>query len=131
MTPRSLFAIILKIIGIYLILGAIVSIPQMITTLYSLGSQVSYRDSKDTFLIGFFLIVTVAFYILVMRYCVFRTDWLIDKLHLDKGFIEEKLEINIHRSTTLNITVIVIGSLMVIDNLPLLCKEVFTYSQMS
>src|SRR3569623_1657799 len=101
MTPRSLFAIIIKIIGIYLLLGAIVSIPQMIITVYSLRGQVSYTDTKEMFGIAFFLIVTAVIYILIMRYCLFRTDWLIDKLNLAKGFTEEKLELNIHRSTIL------------------------------
>jgi len=131
MTPRSLFAIILKIIGIYLLIGAIISIPQMITTFYSFGRQVSYTDSNELLGIAFFLIITVAVYILIMRYCLFRTEWLIDKLHLDKGFIEGQLELNIHRSTVLKIAIIVIGCVMVIDNLPLLCREVFVYFQTS
>jgi len=131
MTPRSLFAIIIKIIGIYLLIGAIVTIPQMITTILSFRGQVSYASSGDLFALAFFILITAGIYITIMRYCLFKTDWLIGKLHLDKGFDEEKLEINIHRSTVLKIAVIVIGAVLVIDSLPALCKEVFVYSQMS
>ena len=131
MAPRSLFALIIKIIGIYLVIGGIVAIPQMLTAFHSFTSQVSYADSKDVFAIALFLIITVAIYISIMRYCLFRTEWLIDKLHLDKGFTEEKLELNIHRSTVLQIAVIVVGCIMVIDNLPLLCREIFVYFQTS
>ncbi|MBS1521890.1 MAG: hypothetical protein JST50_12885 [Bacteroidetes bacterium] len=131
MTPRSLFAIIIKIIGIYLLIGAIVTIPQMITTLLSFRGQAGYASSGDLFAIAFFILITVIIYVAIMRYCLFKTDWLIDKLHLDKGFAEERLELNIHRSTVLQIAVIVIGCVMVIDNLPLLCREVFVYFQMS
>lgn len=131
MTPRSLFALIIKIIGVYLLIGAIIAIPQMITTLLSFRGQVSYTDSGELFAIAFFLLITVTIYVAIMRYCLFKTEWLIDKLHLDKGFTEEKLELNIHRSTVLQIAVIVIGCVMVIDNLPLLCREVFVYFQTS
>jgi len=131
MTPRSLFAIIIKIIGIYLLIGSFVTIPQMITAVLSFRAQVSYAGPGDLFALAFFILITAAIYIGIMRYCLFKTEWLIDKLHLDKGFDEEKLEINIHRSTVLKIAVIVIGAVMVIDSLPALCKEVFVYSQMS
>lgn len=131
MTPRSLFAVIIKIIGIYLVIGGIVAIPQMLTAFHSFSSQVGEADSKDVFSIALFLIITAAIYISIMRYCLFRTEWLIDKLHLDKGFAEERLELNIHRSTVLQIAVIVIGCIMVIDNLPLFCREAFVYFQMS
>jgi len=131
MRPRSLFALIVKIIGIYLLIGAIVAIPQMVTTLLSFRGQISYADSSQLYAIAFFLLITVAIYITIMRYCLFKTEWLIEKLHLDKGFTEEKLELNVHRSTVLKIAVIVIGCVMVIDNLPLLCREVFVYFQTS
>ena len=63
MAPRSLFALIIKIIGIYLVIGGIVAIPQMLTAFHSFTSQVSYADSKDVFAIALFLIITVAIYI--------------------------------------------------------------------
>ena len=130
MTPRSLFAIIIKIIGIYLIVEAITFLPQLISTMYMYGRQISESPLQDTLEAGFFILLAVRTYLLTLRYCLFKTDWIIDKLHLDKGFSEEKIEINIHRSTVLKIAVIVIGGVMVVDSLPLLCTQVFTYVQM-
>src|SRR5690606_24479722 len=60
---------------------------------------------------------------------VFKTAWLIDKLHLDKGFDEEKIDLNIQLSTVLTVTTIVIGGLIFVDSLPQLCKQTFVFFQ--
>ncbi|MFB9840770.1 hypothetical protein [Mucilaginibacter ginsenosidivorans] len=127
MTPRSLFAIIIKIIGFYLLLGAVVSIPQTITALFSFKSQFGYGSADDILTMGFFLVFSVSFHLAVMYYCIFKTEWIIDKLQLDQNFSEEKFEFSIHRSTVLRIAVIVIGGVMIADSLPLLCKQVFVF----
>jgi hypothetical protein len=131
MTPRSLFAIILKIIGLYLIIEAFVFLPQLVSTLYQYGRMMMESPRSEILEIGFYIVLSLGIYILALRLCLFKTDWLIDKLHLDKGFSEEKLELNIHRSNVLKIAVIVIGAVMVIDSLPLLCKQTISYLQMS
>jgi hypothetical protein len=53
----------------------------------------------------------------------------IKKLSLDKGFTEENIEINIHRSSLLSIAIIVLGGLMLADALPLLVYDAFNYVQ--
>jgi len=131
MTPRTLFAIIIKIIGIYLVIGAFTLIPQSIITLYSFNHQVGYRDMGEVMQMLFFIIFAIGLYLLILRYCLFKTEWIIKKLHLDKGFTEDKFEINIHRSTILKIAVIVIGAIIIIENLPQFCRQVFSYYQMS
>jgi hypothetical protein len=76
-------------------------------------------------------LVVLGIYFIVLRYCTFRTEFLIDKPQLDKGFKEEKFELKIHRSTVLRIAIIVIGTVIIIDALPLFCKQAFSYSQLS
>jgi len=131
MSPRSLFTIIIKIIGIYLIIEAIIFLPTFIAPMYQYIQDMSRTPQKDLLTAVFYVLLALGVYLLILRYCLFKTDWLIDKLHLDRGFTEEKFEINIHRSTVLKIAVIVIGSLMIIDSLPLLCKQAFSYTQMN
>jgi len=75
------------------------------------------------------LLFTTGVFLFLLFGFFFRTDWLIDKLRLDKSFTEEKLELNIHRSTVLKITVIITGLLLFIETLPLLLKELFAYYQ--
>jgi hypothetical protein len=48
-------------------------------------------------------------------------------LQLTKGFDKEMFELNIHRSTVLSVAVIVIGAIILVDALPNLCKEVYSY----
>jgi len=131
MTPRDLFTVILKIVSIYLIVEGFVLLPQMFFAIYQYGRMMADSSQVDILEAGFFIVLAIGIYILVLRFCLFRTDWLVDKLRLDKGFSEEKFEINIHRSTILKIAVIVIGAIMVIDSLPLLCKQTVSYIQMS
>lgn len=127
MTPRSFFAIIIKIIGLYLVIGAVVSIPQVITALFAYKSQFNYSSGDDVLTMGSFLVFSVSFYLAVMYYCVFKTEWIIDKLQLDQNFSEERFELNIHRSTVLRIAVIVVGGIIIADSLPLLCKQAFVF----
>jgi hypothetical protein len=75
------------------------------------------------------LLLTISIYILILRFFVFRTTWIIDKLHLDKGFTEERIDLNIKLSTVLTIAVIVIGGFMFIDSLPQFCEQTFLFFQ--
>jgi hypothetical protein len=131
MTPRSLFAIIIKIIGIYLVFEAIIYLPQLVAMIGQYWRMMTESSQSDFLDAGFFIVFALGTYFLILRYSLFKTDWVIDKLHLDRGFSEERFEINIHRSTILKIAVIVIGAVMVIDGLPMLCKQLFTYINMS
>ncbi len=131
MTPRSLFTIIIKIIGIYLVIEAVVFLPQLVAMIGQYRRMMTESSQSDFLSAGFFIIFALGTYFLILRYCLFKTDWIIDKLHLEKGFAEKRFEINIHRSTVLKIAVIVIGAVMVIDSLPLLCKQLFSYINMS
>lgn len=74
-------------------------------------------------------VLTVVVYFFILWLFVFKTSWLIDKLHLEKGFEDEKIELNIQLATILPIAIIVTGGLLIINSLPNLCKEIFTFFQ--
>jgi hypothetical protein len=116
-----------------LIISAIMLIPQWVITIYEFAQPFRGGSSIDfnIVIVSFFLFFTVGFYVLIVRYFIFKTDWLIDKLYLDKGFTEERFELKIHRSTVLRIAVIVIGAVIIIYSLPLFCKQAFAYSQLT
>lgn len=126
MTIKTFWTIFLKILGIWLVLDSVTVIPQFISTLF-------YSDPYDTGL-GLplsiaVLLLTIGVYLFILRLFVFKTAWLIAKLHLDKGFEEEKIDIHVHLTTVLTVTTIVIGGLIFVDSLPELCKEVFVFLQ--
>jgi hypothetical protein len=127
MTPRTFWMILIKILGVYLILESLTLIIPFITETLFLTRQQDSSPSYLDVLLGF--LITGGLYFLAIRYFIFRTEVIVDKLHLDKGFTEEKFEINIHRSTVLKISVIVIGAIIIADSLPLLCRQVFFFFQ--
>jgi hypothetical protein len=132
MTPRSLFAIIIKVIAIYLIVASLLFIPQLLSTSIMMFQPGLTSPSAGEFTgSAFIIILIIGFYIFFLRLCLFKTEWIIDKLRLSEGFTEEKFELNIHRSTLLKIAVIVTGAIIVVDSLPLFCKELFYYIQMN
>ena len=128
MTIRTFWNIFIKILGISLVLSFLTVIPQFARLLTFFGT-----NSNDSFLgIGITLaliLLTIGIYALILWLFVFKTDWLIDILHLDKGFQEDKLELNIQRSTVLTIAAIVIGGIIFVDSFPQFCQQVMRFMQ--
>ena len=131
MTIRTFWTIFIKILGISLVLSSLTVVPQFLTALPLFGQ--TFNDINGNFqgvgLLLILLLLTIALYILVLWLFVFKTAWLIDKLHLDKGFTEEKIELNIKQSTILSIAVIVVGGLILVDSFPMLCRQIFVFIQ--
>jgi hypothetical protein len=126
MTPRSLFNIILKVLGIFFIQDFLAAIPQLL-------SVISYFTTPDARQEAVWALITsllVLFaYGIVSYYLIFRTNVIIDKLRLEKGFNQDNFPLNIHRSTVLSISIIVIGGLMVAGEIPNFCRLLFSYYQ--
>jgi hypothetical protein len=129
MTPRSFFIILIKMMGIYMVLESITVIPGLFTSIYMFRNPAGENDTLGIILTFSMLLLVTALFFVTLRYCLFKTDWLIDKLSLDKHFKEEKFDLNIHRSTVLRISVIVIAGLMFVESLPSLCRQVYLYIQ--
>ena len=131
MTIRTFWTIFIKIMGIWLVLDSMTVISQFLSTLMLFFVTSS---DPDTATIGiastvFLLLLTIGVYFFILRLFVFKTAWLIDKLHLDKGFDEEQIDLNVQLSTVLTVTTIVIGGLMFVDGLPQFCKQTFEFFQ--
>lgn len=128
MTPRSFWAIAIKILGIYIILDSLTGIPAFLYTLFSFKGMVNATGTIEIvlFQIGYYLIVIVV-YGFMCWLCLFKTNWLINKLKLDQGYQDEHFDFTMHRSNILKIAVMVIGGLMLTDSFPWLCKYTFGY----
>jgi hypothetical protein len=128
MTIRTFWTILLKILGIYLVFDSFIVIPQFLTTLSTF-----FLDPEQTAMVFIwtfvYLLFTVGLFVFILWLFVFKTAWLIDKLHLEKGFSEERIEFNIPHSTVLSISIILIGGLMFVDSLPQLCRQIFSFFQ--
>ena len=126
MTPRTLWIILLKILGLYIFLQSLYVLPEVFAI-----SVMQRNDhiNTDILNVAASLLFTISIYLFMFAGLVFKTNWLIDKFRLDQGFIEEKIELNVHRSTVLRIAIIVTGAILFVDSLPQLLKELFSYYQ--
>ncbi len=127
MTPRTFFVLLIKIMGIYMVLASLSVVPQLFSTLFTFFFSGGQNDTLITEVIITMIVFVFGLFYIIIRYCLFKTDWIIEKLSLDKHFTEEKFDINIHRSTVLTIAVVVIGGLMFVDALPSFCRQVYSY----
>jgi|SRR5450432_540332 hypothetical protein len=125
MTPRNLFNIVLKILGLFFIRDLFMSLPQLLSVI--LYFKTGQTEEALWTLISSAIVIAVEIYI--CYYLIFRSEWIMDKLKLTDGFDQEAIPLNIHRSTVLSISVIVIGGLMLTDEIPNLCRRVFSYFQ--
>lgn len=125
MTTRSLLIIILKVLGLFFAKDFLPLIPQFLSMLslfinyYGDGMISPFVASLvSLFLYGYFT------YILF-----FRTEWVIDKLRLEQGIENESWPFKLHRSVILQISVIIVGALMVVNAVPDLLRQLFLYFQ--
>jgi hypothetical protein len=124
MAPRTFFKISIKLLGIYMVLASVtVVLPQITTIIFAFSTN----DNDSLLMLIFVLLLVTGLLYLLLHFCLFRTDWVVDKLALDKNFPEENFAINMHRSTILKISIIVIGGFVIIDSLPNFCEQVFRY----
>lgn len=125
MTIRTFWNILLKILGIWLILAGIGVIPQFIWAFSIIDNPPDGKTMKSLIYLAGLLLVSVALFIIILWLFVFRSHWIISKLKLDKGFDDEKIDLNIKLNTALTIAVIVVGGLMFVDSISMLLRQIF------
>ncbi len=130
MTPRTFWAILIKIMGVYVVLESLFAIPQFLVTINYLFTSPTAQEGSPVILYTIcYVTITICIYVLVIRYSIFKTDVIIDKLKLATGYEDERLEFNIHRSTLLKIVVMVTGGWLLVDNFPILCSQILSNFQ--
>jgi hypothetical protein len=142
MTPKSFWAILLKILGIYIIFQMIAGVPQFLN-LVNVARTIFYQNRIDInggvvtnesdklsiiLMLGYSLGL-ILLYILMLYNCLFKPNRVIDKLKLDKGFEDERFEFNIHRSTVLKIIIMLTGAVMLVNDIPILFMDAIAYFQ--
>lgn len=126
MTVKNFWTILLKVLGIWLVIGAFSTISQFVTAFSFIGTNANWWNSLY---IAGLLFCTIGLYALILWLFVFKTSWLIDILKLEKGFAEDKIEFEIQSSVILKIATIVAGAFIFIDSLPHFCSQVFLFFQ--
>lgn len=124
MSINTFWKIVIKILGIWIVFESVILVPQYFTNIfYFFGDNFS-----SNMLVGVLgLTFIVVLYLSVLKLFLFQTDWVIEKLKLEDGFNEERIELNIHRSVIVKIAIVTIGGFLFIDNLPILFTQFYNY----
>lgn len=126
MSIRSLFNIILKVLGIFFIKDILESISQLAPVSFYLAKPDTAGEAIWPLLSTLFILLVYGF---VCYYLIFKSEVIIDKLKLDSGFEEQTIALNMHRSDVLSICMIVIGGLILANEIPNLCRQLYSYFQ--
>lgn len=123
MTVKSLFTLVLKIVGL-LFLKDILSLSSQVITIVFFANNNSTDNTSITLLLTTLLLFS---HLLVAFLLVFKSDIIIEKLQLTQGFDQDPLPLNVHRSTILSIAVIVTGGLLALDEIPNTFRLLYSY----
>lgn len=124
MSPHSFWTILIKTLGLYVILQALITIPVAINSVSMFTMQPMQSSSGSIYALAYSLLLFGSFGLILWE-CLFKTDWIINKLKLNTGFAEEKLGFTMHRSDVLKIVIMVIGGLTLLESLPIACQDLF------
>lgn len=119
MTKKDLFRVILKLAGLYFIFTV------LFNTFPNLIMFINFGDK--TILLNILLTIgTVAFFVLLFSFLVFKPDLVINILKLDKNFDDDYIIIK--RPSLLNILqvgIIILGLSVIVKQLPMFITKLF------
>lgn len=126
MSIKTFWTILIKILGLFLISGALIVLPQSVSSMYY-----AYQGANLTDIISISTIILISLFIycLLIRICIYKTSRIIEKLKLDKGFEDERIELNFDANKIISIAIIVIGGLIFVDSFPVLLREIMLFFQ--
>ena len=122
----TLFNVILKVAGIFFIKDALTFLLQLFAAVIYLKPENSFSAKIDYFnLTGTFFIFLAC--VAIIYLLIFKTEFIIDLLGLDKKFGKEIIDLNIHRSIVLSISIMVVGGLILVNEIPNFINQINFY----
>jgi|GEM_PF-2773734 len=114
MSPRSLFIIILRIIGILWVKNAVLALFQMLTNIY-FYTQLSDQNFLLSTTVSQ-IIVTIV-YFLVCWALIFKAGYIVDRLKLSHD-ITPVLQFKLDKRDSIRIVLVVTGALIIVSQVP-------------
>lgn len=125
MTARELFAVLIKMAGIFLLKDSIIALTSIVPMFFEV-----FNDAGEfVFSVLIIPIIFIGIYGWMIYIMLFRTGLVIDRLKLTDGFTQEPFSFNIHRSVVLSISFIVSGIIILVNIVPFFIKEVIAFFQ--
>ena len=127
MTPKTFFTLVLKILGLWLIIGKIETLLEVVYIIpMLLATDIQSLKLSPALLIMLFIMII---YISVVWLLLIKPDLIIRKLSLDKHFDGETLDMNVKQSTIIQMAMMVFGALLITTVLPNLFVQLISYLQ--
>jgi hypothetical protein len=126
MAPRSLFNLILKVIGLFFIKDILEAISHIISTIVYFPQYSSIREGIFNVAVSLPLAVL---YSLVAWAFIFKTDKIVTILRLDKHSQEKPISINVERHMLLTSAVIIAGAWLLVNEVPEFFRHAVYYYQ--
>jgi hypothetical protein len=122
MKLKSLFEVIFKVLGIYMIIRAISFLPQ----LFASTSLFYFSDSLLKFIITIISVIASIFILLLIGwFLITRSELLTNRIVPEERLNEDFTTFKVHRSVVLTISIIVLGGLIIVQELPRLFMYFF------
>jgi hypothetical protein len=123
MNKRDFFLIMIKLAGIFSLIGMIDLIAPFLWSMLSIDMEI-----QELIRIIFLLILTGLIYWFMIK----DANRLVVAMKLDEGFVEERIDLgNIKTEDIFRIALIILGLLLLINNLPLFIQHAFRAFQNS
>jgi hypothetical protein len=126
MAPRSLFDLILKILGIFFIRDVLEAVSRTLSVLVYFPQYSSEKEALFNFGVT---IPPLFLYTLFCWLLIFRTGSIIRLLRFEKNFGEDEVTFNLKRTTVLTVAVVAAGGWMLINEIPELFRHATFYYQ--
>lgn len=126
MEPRSLFNLILKILGIFFIRNILEALSRSLSVLVYFPQ---YESNKVAFYNLGVTIPPLVLYSIFSWLLIFKSESLINVLKLDRLPGNTTLGLRVHRSVILSVAIIIISGWMLVNEIPELIRHMAYYYQ--
>lgn len=113
MNVKSFFGLMLKLLGIYYVIQGIMVLPQFVTLM---GMATLKLPNFNPMFFGLF--VSLLFYVFIGIFLIVKTDKITGWVIKENGDT-----VDIHMATILSVALIVIGGLMIVNEVPVLIVQ--------
>src|SRR5574343_160766 len=125
MSVKLLFNIVLKILGLLFLKEFVIAIPGLVIGL----SDFVQEDISGALLTLLITIVFSGLYGLLIYLFIFKTDYVIEKLKLADSLFPSEIPLNIHRSTVISISLMIVALLLITQAIPIIIREIYQWYQ--
>lgn len=126
MAPRSIFNLILKVIGIFFLRDILEAFSHTISAIVYIPQYSSAREAFFNVAVSF---PPLILYTLLAWFFIFRTEKIINILGLDKNYPEKAIAVSLERHMLLTAAVIIGGAWILVNEIPEFFRHAVYYYQ--